>query len=157
LDEDILAHLALEVKQRIEAGESLEAAEIAARRAFGSVALSMEVTRGMWAHGWFDALRQDVKFALKAMCKARGFTAAAILTFALGIGATTAVFSVVHGVLMRALPYPGAERVFLLWRLAPPSASIGGTDFPWGRVDFSLFQKDAKSFESLGAFQPDTF
>jgi putative ABC transport system permease protein len=157
LDEEILAHLALEVRQRIEAGESPEEAELAARREFGSVALSKEVTRRMWANGWLDALRQDLKFAAKAMCKSRGFTAAAILTLALGIGATTAVFSVVNGILLRPLPYSQAERIFMLWRLAPPSASIGGTDFPWGRVDFSLFQKDAKSFESLGAFQPDTF
>jgi len=157
LDDEIAAHMAIEVKQRVEAGESPETAEIGARREFGSVALSMEVTRGMWGYGWLQAAHQDLRYAAKSMRKGRAFTAAATLTLALGIGATTAVFSVANGILLRPLPYPQADRVAVLWRLAPPAAAFGGDEFPWGRLDFSMFQEHAKTFDSLGAFQPDTF
>jgi putative ABC transport system permease protein len=157
LDEEILAHLDIEVTQRIEAGETRVEAERAARRQFGSVALVMEVTRSMWGYAWLESLAQDVKYGVRTLRKAPGFTAAAILTLALGIGASTAAFSVVNGILLRPLPYPEADRIAVLWRLAPPSAAFGGDEFPWGRFDFSLFQEQARTFESLGAFQSETF
>jgi predicted permease len=157
LAEEILAHLAIEVKQRTDAGEMPEQAERAARSQFGSVALVMEVTRQMWGYAWMESIAQDLKYAVRTMRKAPGFTAAALLTLALGIGASTAVFSVVNGILLRPPPYPEADRIAMMWRRAPVSAAFGGEDYPWGRLDFSLFLAQAKTFESLGAFQADTF
>ena len=157
LDEEILAHLAIEVKRRIEAGEIPEDAERAARRQFGNVALVKEVTRGVWGFAWLAALAQDARYGMRAMRKTPGFAAVVILTLALGLGASMAVFSVVRGILLNPLPYPQADRIAVLWRLAAPSAAIGGEEFPWGRADFSLFLKQAKAFESLGAFQAETF
>jgi predicted permease len=157
LDEEILAHLAIEVKQRIEAGETAENAERAARLQFGNVGLVKEVTRDMWGYSWLGSFTQDVKYGVRSMCKTPTFTAAAVLTLALGLGASLAVFSVVNGILLRPLPYPDSNRVAVLWRLAPPTASFGGDEFPWGRLDFRLFLKQAKAFDSLGAFQADSF
>jgi predicted permease len=157
LEEEILAHLAIEVQQRIEAGETPENAERTARRQFGNVGLVKEVTRGMWGYRLLGSLIQDGKYGLRALRKTPGFTAVAILTLALGLGASMAVFSVVHGILLSPLPYPDANRIAVLWRLAPPAAAIGGDEFPWGHMDFSSFLKQARSFEALGAFQADSF
>jgi hypothetical protein len=86
LDEEILAHLAIEVKRRIEAGEIPEDAERAARRQFGNVALVKEVTRGEWGFAWLGVLAQDAKYGMRAMRKTPGFAAVVILTLALGLG-----------------------------------------------------------------------
>jgi putative ABC transport system permease protein len=75
----------------------------------------------------------------------------------LGVGATTAVFSVVSGVLLRAQSYPEADRVAVLWRLAPLSSSFGSEEYPWGKLDFSLFQQEQKIFSAVGAFEPGSF
>jgi predicted permease len=157
LDDELLAHFAIEVKQRIESGQSPEEAELAARLQFGNVALIKEVTRDMWGNNWLETLAQDLKYAFRTMRKTPAFTAIAVLTLALGIGASAAVFSVVNGILLRPLAYPEPDRIAMLWRLAPISAALGGEEFPWGKFDFSMFRDQSKSFESLGALQPDNF
>jgi hypothetical protein len=100
---------------------------------------------------------QDLKHALRIHSKAAGFTAVAVLTFALGIGASTAVFNVVNAVLLKPLPYPHPERVMLPWRLAPVGTFLGFDKFPWGQRDFRAFWQQSKTFQSLGAFQGDSF
>jgi predicted permease len=157
LDEEIRANLAIAVKQRMEAGDTREAAERAALREFGSVALSMEATRETWGRAWWAAFAQDLKFGARTLRKAPAFTAVAVVTLALGIGASTAVFSVVEGILFRPLPYPDAGRIAMVWKMAPLSAVFGGLDYPWGRFDFTLYQRETKAFASLGAFRSETF
>ena len=100
---------------------------------------------------------QDLKHALRLYRKAAGFTTVAVLTFALGIGASAAVFSVVNAILIKPLPYPQAERIVLPWRLAPIGTFLGADQFPWGERDFRMVWEQAKSFQSLGAFEGDRF
>jgi len=122
LEEEIQAHLAIEARQRMEAGQTPEEAERDGRRAFGNVGLVKEVTREMWGQNRLESLVQDLRYGLRTLRKAPAFAATAVLTIGLGVGASTAVFSVVSGVLLRALPYPDADRVAMLWRLAPVGA-----------------------------------
>src|SRR5215208_8013903 len=114
LDEEIQSHLRMAIRERVERGETPEQAEAAALREFGNVGLVKEVTRGVWGWAWLRHLAQDLKYGLRMMRRELRFAVVAVITLALGIGACTAIFSVVDAVLLRPLPYPGAEQLVSL-------------------------------------------
>ena len=103
------------------------------------------------------SLLQDLKYGVRIHGKNRGFTIVAAMTLALGIGASATVFSVINAILLKPLPYPGAERIAILWRLAPAGVSLGYEEIPWGVREFRRLSSDARSFQCLGAFKSDTF
>ena len=98
-------------KEREERGEDKREAERAARREFGNVGLVKEVTRDVWGRRWLRDVAADARYGLRILLKNPGFTIVAILSLALGIGATTAVFSVVYGVLVNPYPYANSDRM----------------------------------------------
>ena len=119
LETEIQHHIELAVRERVERGESPEEARAKVLREFGNVALVQEVTREMWTGASLALLIQDLRFGLRMLLKSPGFSLVVILTLALGIGATTAIFSVVYGVVLRPLPFGDSERLVAIWTHTP--------------------------------------
>ena len=115
LADEMHFHLALDAEQDERNGLSASAAREAARRRFGNVTYLREETRRQTSLSLLDDVGQDLRYAVRAFRRAPGFAVAAALTLALGIGATTTVFSVVDGVLLHGLPYRDADRIVNLW------------------------------------------
>ena len=153
LDEEIRAHIAMSVRDREERGESAEDAREAALREFGNVGLVKETTRETWGYAWIEQFYQDVQYGLRMMRRGPAFTTVAVLTLALGIGANTAIFSVVQGVLLAPLPYHDPDRLVTVWlnnfRLNSPT-SLSYRDF----LDWELA---SPPFEKMAAYSRRSF
>jgi len=119
-NDEIQEHLQLLAEKFVAQGMSREEAAAAARRQFGNVTLLQEDRRALQGFLFFEALWQDLRLSLRIILKSPGFTATAVLTLALGIGANTTIFSWIHGVLLNPLPGAGEpHRIVELESLAP--------------------------------------
>jgi putative ABC transport system permease protein len=121
-DEETRFHFDELVDEYTARGLALEDARRAARRRLGNLPLARDRARAADTLRWLADFVQDVRYASRALWRNPGFTAAALVTPALGIGAATIVFSAVHGVLLRPLPYPSAERLVRVWEEHPGAA-----------------------------------
>jgi putative ABC transport system permease protein len=147
LNDEIRSHLEMAARDRADRGEDANQARLSARRELGSEALIKEVTRGMWGWLWVERRAQDLRYAFRQLRRQPGFTATAVLTLALGIGANSAIFSVVNSVLLNPLPYPHADRLFWAWGRFKLGDHAGVSP-----ADFIEYRDRNRSFQSFGAY-----
>src|SRR5258708_31068755 len=126
LDEEIRVHLAMAVAHRIARGDAADAAFAAAKREFGNVGHTKEGTRETWGGIWLEHLVQDLRYAVRSLRRAPVFTVVAVLTLALGIGANTAMFTVVRGILLRPLPFCDPRPLFFISQLPYRPGAFAG-------------------------------
>jgi putative ABC transport system permease protein len=147
LTEEMAAHLDLLTEDHVRRGLSLDAARAAARRDFGRTEPIADAHRDQRGLPAVDALVQDARFALRLLVRDRGFTLAAVVALALGIGVDTMMFTVMYGLCLRGLPIAGADRVMYV-------AGRDAADRPLGfsRADFEDVRAGARAFSGLAAF-----
>ena len=149
LDEELRFHLERQVEKYVQGGLSHEEAQQRARVEFGGVEVAKEECRDARGVRFLETLFQDVRYGVRMLRKSPVFTAVAVLTLALGIGASTAIFSVVESVLWRPLPFPDSERLTALW-----STNLKETwrAEPVSSADYLDWRAQSSVFSSLAAF-----
>jgi putative ABC transport system permease protein len=128
LGEEIRTHLQMEERENLESGMPPEEAQYAALRRFGNVILAQERSREMWGWSWLESAMPDLRYGLRQLRRNPGINGVVILTLALAIGATTAIFSVVYGVLLRSLPYPKPDELVSVQEVAADGHLMQFTD-----------------------------
>jgi predicted permease len=131
LNEELRGHLTLETREEMEVGRSREDAEVAARRQLGNEALISETARDMWGGGWLQDFWQDVRYGVRLLRKNYGFTAVAVATLALGIGANTAIFTMTNGLMLHTLPVRDPGQLVELLHHYPGEPEPGFNGFSW--------------------------
>jgi predicted permease len=158
LAEEMRLHLEERTEQLMSEGMSQKDAEQTARRAFGNSTLLEERSREVWRMPVVESLGSDLKLVFRRLRKSPGFAATVLLTLAIGIGANTAVFSVLNSVLFKPLSYPDAEQLVALHLIAPGAAGLA--DFSNGlRLSPSMyftFAEQNRTFQSLGVWMAGT-
>src|ERR1700722_16647989 len=152
LDQEVQSHLEMLTEENIRAGMSAQEARRAARIELGGVDRLKEQVHQIQAGNWFHSIASDCRYGIRQLRKNPGFAAVAILTLALGIGANTALFSVVNGVLLNSLPYPHPEELASLAEKLPPfeQFAISYPDFlDWTRMN--------NTFQGLAAYRQNNF
>src|ERR1035441_7214299 len=147
LAEEVRSHVEMETDSFLDSGMTPEAARAAARRHFGNTTHVTESARDAWGFMSLENLLRDVRYGFRAMRRSPAFSLVVILTFALGVGVNTAIFSVVNSVLLKPLPYPDSERLVRLGE-ANTKADFSVT---WG--NFNYWLDDNHTFDDMAAFQ----
>ena len=149
LDAEMRFDLEERTRAYVAAGMKSDEARYRAMKEFGSVALAKEECRDARGAVWFEQLSQDLRFGVRSLRKNPGFTSVCVLTLALGIGANTAIFSLVNAVLLKPLPFPDPNQLVMVFAT---DAKRGGTEDVATYPDFADWRAQAKSFTGLGAF-----
>jgi putative ABC transport system permease protein len=146
LDDEVREHLEMAERDGIAAGLSPADARLAARRSFGSIERMKEEHRDRRSVRWIDTLVRDVRYGLLLLRRDPGFAFVAISVMAIGIGANTAMFSLVDAVLLKPLPYPDPERIVRVWEAPTPTSRNGIST-----LNFVDWKRLSTSFEALSA------
>lgn len=151
LNEEIQAHLEMEEADQRDAGAALQDARPRARKIFGNAALHRQDAREAWQFPHLESFWQDVRYGVRTLAKQPGFTAVVLLTLTLGIGATTAIFTIVDAVLLRPLPFSNPDRIVEILNYIPSSSLSYGGSAP---AKVSEWKSDTDFFEDFQGFSP---
>jgi putative ABC transport system permease protein len=145
---ELESHLQMHIEDNVRAGMSAEEARRQALIQLGGIEQTKEMYRDRRGLPWLESLAQDVRYGLRMLRKNPGFTTVAVLTLALGIGANTAIFSVVSKVLIDPMPYPNADRIVMLQRTLPQGLRYDSVSIP----EFVVWRQQTQVFESTALF-----
>ena len=146
LEEEVRSHLQMAAQEHTERGGNQEEAAHVARREFGNLRLIKETTRGAWGWEGFGQIFADMRYGTRSLRKHPGFCAVAILTLALGIGANTAIFSVVRAVLLKPLPYKDSSEMVTVYSR---NEAFKGLYLNMALGDLGQVEKEARSFSGF--------
>jgi putative ABC transport system permease protein len=151
LDAELRSHLEQQIADYMAAGLTPEEAWRRARLEFGGLDQVKEQCRDVGLARFVETLIQDVRYGVRQLRRRPGFTAVAVITLALGIGATTAIFTVVNGVLLEPMPYPHVGRLVDIRTTAPGLNLVGtlGVDPPL----YLTYRRYSRTFEDIGLYQ----
>src|SRR5262245_683373 len=152
LDDELRYHVERQTEQNLRLGMNPEEARDAARKAFGGMDQAKERSRDARGVRRLEEFWQDLRYGARMLWKNPGFTLIAVLTLALGIGANTAIFSVINSVLLRPLAFQDPDRLLMIWT-DNPTYQLGFHEFPAANADLPEWRATATSFEQLAAFQ----
>lgn len=155
LERELSTDLALEEEQQRESGLPPEEARSAAQRAFGNTALIRELTHEAWGLASFERLGHDIRYAFRQLRKSPGFSMVAIATLTLGIGATTAIFTLVYDVMLRPLPFAQADRLVSIEEKVAEWNNIYPT-LPVSANHFTFWRQHNRTFDSIAVVQQDS-
>src|SRR5215211_307761 len=153
IDRELRSHLELQVEANIKAGMSPAEARAKAMRSFGNVNRAVDAAYDVKGGGLFETLAQDIRYGARVLIKHKAFTVVAVITLALGIGANTAIFSVVNELLLRPLPYREADRIVMLWEVTPEGRHQNTTS----RANFRAWRAQSTSYQQMAAFSDQRF
>src|SRR5262245_24886179 len=154
MEEEMHFHLDMQVEQNLETGMLPEEARQAARRQFGNQTWLKEASREMWSVRFIETLMQDLRYGARTLIKNPGFTVVAALTLTLGIGANTAIFSVVNSVLFRPLQYSNSDQLLQVWQTFP---QLGSNQVTFSAPEFLDYKDQNRVFERIAAYRPQGF
>jgi predicted permease len=152
LDEELRAHLDMLVDENVRRGMSSEEARYAALRSFGGIEQTKEVYREQGRSIMFDTMGQDLSYGLRQLRRNPGFSLVAVLTLALGIGANTAIFSVINAVLLTPLPYADAGRLVSVYQ-----RTQGGSYNVFSAPNYIAWRDHAQAFQSLAVYTSKSY
>ena len=152
LERELRADLELEEEEQRDKGLSPEKARQAARRAFGNATLIREQTHEAWGWATLERLAQDLRYAVRQLLRSPGFGIVIVLTLALGIGATTAIFTLVYDVMLRPLPFADPDRLVVVEEKVAEWSGIYPT-LPVSANHFTFWQQHSRNFDAIAVMQ----
>ena len=153
LDKEIESHLELHIEDNLRLGMTADEAKRQAMIKLGGIESMKEAYRDQRGLQWLETLWIDVRYGARQLRKNPGFTAAAVLTLALGVGACTAIFGLINAALLRTLPFPDSDRLIVVWA-DNPGLKLGISQIPLANADIAAWREGSKTFRRVSAFSP---